>query len=591
MGADYDSAVVETFRKNSLRTVFLVDDSFPKYSDMAVEKYRDTFKEWERAQHLYKAFHDLHLPCDIENSFEPGDEKMIERLRKCDLIVLDYLLDGNDPAKSIEILRRLAESRHFNTVVVYTKEKLDDVWLHIAASLRPDLKYSPYATAHEAEAAWWEIQEPAEYVALVSGSGMAAFLTSGLARVDWKETKKIKDFLKEKLGGAELNRNVLCEMVYRKAVDGKRLPAPAGHGGETASSRSLQGRFDEGTPRWLQCRGCFIALAAKVEDADEADQLLSGLDNALLDWKPNFLQILVSEIQNDLELEHVAADPHMFSDVVRQVGLSHYLLQQLEAEDDPDSAIESMIDRIVETLRSKMSAETKLREFAGRVLADLRAGLGDGIKSADAVENATKFAHALERPDDINAMSRLNAFLSTEPFARSRITTGSVFKSGDDGFWMVASPACDLTGREPGGQKWMKELHPVRSFMAVRLSTADNLKTALKVANHGKHAFVIHDGQPISLTVLNDKTSAPDTEVFFAADAGRVSKFEGRAIFAAHRIIRNNAVPEFSPSADFTVIGQLRPAYANRILQMTGLHLARIGIDFFTVGGVRDAAE
>jgi hypothetical protein len=587
MGAEYDSAVRKTFTER-LRTVFLVDDAFPKYSDIVEnEKYQDVFGEWERAHKLYKAFHDLHLPCDIENSFETDDETMIERLRKCDLIVLDYLLDGEHggSSKSIGILRHLSDSPHFNTVVVYTKNDLDEVWLDIAANLRPDLRLGPFLNANEIEADWWAGQNKEDYIEIPPKAGLAVFLTGGMSNVRKDDKRPLKQLLREKelAGETKGSIDVIAELIFRAAVDDKRSLNLAEADEKVHGVRSLQGRLQTDGPLWLQCRGCFIAVVGKKEVEDEAQQLMSSLNAALLDWKPNFLQILVSEIQNNLELELVAADPKFFSDVVRQVGLSHYLLQQLAADNDPDSAIESLVDRVVETLRSRMSGETKLREFAAKVLADIRAGLGAEITGPKPIDNAIKFAHVDRAVDPLIAVGLLNAFLSTEPFARSRITTGTVFKNGKD-YWMVASPSCDLTGRAPSGQQWMMGIHPVRSFTAVRLAT-EKLSTALKVATHGKHAFIVHESEPLCLTVFDSQTSAPDTETFFADDTGKIVYVGDVPTFRAHRV---QAGPQFSAKIDFVVIGQLRPGYADRVLQMTGFHLGRIGIDFFTVGGVRD---
>lgn len=588
MGADYDSAVRKTFTER-LRTVFLVDDAFPKYSDVVEnEEYQKKFKEWERAHKLYKAFHDLHLPCDIENTFKADDETMVERLRKCDLIVLDYKLDGEDggSTKAIGILRHLSDSPHFNTVVVYTKEDLDEVWLDIAANLRPDLRTAAIEQGNEVEVEWWVEQADAKlYVDYVQGPALASFLTGGMSNVSKDHKRPLKQFLRELqvAGGMKGRIDVVAELIFRTAADALRSPLLADADAKVTTARTLQGKFEPGKPRWLQCRGCFIAIVKKKDIDDEAQDLMSSLNEAFLDWKPNFLQILVSEIQNNLELELVAADPRFFSDVVRQVGLSHYLLQQLAADNDPDSAIESLVDRIVETLRSRMSGNTKLREFAGKVLADIRVSRGADITGPDAIENAMKFAHVDRGVDPLVAIGLLNAFLSTEPFNRSRITTGTVFKKADD-YWMVASPACDLTGRSPDGQQWMMGLHPIRSFTAVRLSI-EKLSNALKVATHGKHAFIVHENEPLCLTVFDSQTSAPDTENFFAEETGKIIYRDGVPTFRALRV---EAGPQFSAKADFTVVGQLRPGYADRVLQMTGFHLGRIGIDFFTIGGARD---
>lgn len=73
--------------------------------------------------------------CDVENDV---DTVGVERLRKSDLVVLDYNLgpDTGDHSKAIAVIRNLAASKHFNTIVVYTAaDDLDKVWLEIAASV------------------------------------------------------------------------------------------------------------------------------------------------------------------------------------------------------------------------------------------------------------------------------------------------------------------------------------------------------------------------------------------------------------------------------------------------------------------------
>ncbi|MFX8664561.1 response regulator receiver domain, partial [Acinetobacter baumannii] len=73
------------------------------------------------------------------------------------LIVIDYHLDPGsiDNSKSIEILRRLADSPHFNTVIVYTSAELQDVWRDIAVNLRPDLRADYLLKDDDKETVWW----------------------------------------------------------------------------------------------------------------------------------------------------------------------------------------------------------------------------------------------------------------------------------------------------------------------------------------------------------------------------------------------------------------------------------------------------
>jgi hypothetical protein len=590
MRVAYESAVRETFIE-SLKSVFLVDDAFPTFSDMfgegqAIEK----FAERERARKLYSAFREKHLPCDIENTFAPGDLLMVERLRKCDLIVLDFHLDGEDGgnSKSIEILRKLADSPHFNTVIVYTKADLDDVWLDVASNLRPDLRLPALLDQNPEEAAWWAEANPDDLVQPTVAS-IVAYLTRGMGAVHKDTRREIIARILEKGGKGRGDPSKMAEMLICSVID-KRRPAAmkAYDEQDSLGARSLQGRFSTGKPHWLQCRGCFIAIVKKTEQEDEVGLLMNSLSDALLDWRPNFLQILVSEIQNRLELESVAADPKVFSDSNRQVGLSHYLLEQLEDDEDPATAVESVVDRIVETLRHRIAGDLTLREFATGVLADVREKLGNKLKSGDRIANAAALAHVEEAVEPNSVVSFLNSFLSTETFAKSRITTGSVFRKNGD-YWMVATPACDLTSRVPGAaQAYMKSMHPVRAMLAVKLRKVD-LKDALAVATQGRHAFVIDQEEVICLSVLDQTTSAPDAEIFFTTDAGKiVSEKDKRPVFRALQVVRADTEPKLSPSAEYAVIGQLRANYASRVLQLTGAHLSRIGIDFFNVGSKED---
>jgi len=185
-------------------------------------------------------------------------------------------------------------------------------------------------------------------------------------------------------------------------------------------------------------------------------------------------------------------------------------------------------------------------------------------------------------------VSFLNAFLSTERFAKSRITTGTVFAK-DSEYWMVATPACDLTSRVPKTREaWMKSMHPVRTFIAIRL-TEVKVRLALSAATEGKHAFILRDEEPLSLAVFDSTTSSPDTEMFFAIDAGKVASTDGRTVFKAVQVGQAGAAPTLFAALEYTVVGQLRSNYASRVLQVTGAHLSRIGIDFFNLGGKEDA--
>ena len=332
--------------------MFLVDDAFPTFADLLAGRLRlRRFKETERAANLYRSFRKRHLPCDFENTFRSGDLNMVERMRKCDLIVIDLHLDATDtdPSRTLHILRRLADSDHFNTVVVYTKkQELNEVWLDIAANLRPDLcdPAIPFRGSPAGEK-WWAQIDPTT-IDPPSEDAQANFLLKGSTAIG-AERKILIDDLREAGAPEPLNAAVDGFLRYHVAKRQVRENAKLNEN-SPPKARRLQGRFAKDKPYWVQANGCFVVIVNKTEGerGKEADQIFDRLLDALLDWKPNFLQMLISEIQNRLELEALAADSQSFSDPTLQAALSHYLLDALSEDPQEDAAVEAAVDRVVE---------------------------------------------------------------------------------------------------------------------------------------------------------------------------------------------------------------------------------------------------
>ena len=174
----------------------------------------------------------------------------------------------------------------------------------------------------------------------------------------------------------------------------------------------------------------------------------------------------------------------------------------------------------------------------------------------------------------------LNSFLSSETFNRSRLTTGTVFRRGDE-YWMVMSPACDLTGREPSGsQPRMQGIHPIKAVIALR-AKIEPIDQALKNAAHGRSAFLRIVDTKVAFNLFFTGIN-PAPESFFAENAGKVmfskkgvANFRGTQVLRSER--RSGISPKLAAVAQFEVVGQLRANYASRILQFTGSHLGRIG--------------
>lgn len=614
----YEEKVVKTFRKTALRTVLMIDDQFPTFSDLAqaacnidekvcgLTNVDKRFTERQRARRLYEMFRKHDMPCDIENTINDIETKRgVERIRKSDLVVLDYNLDGStdDNRKSIGLIMRLAETSHFNTVVLYTgAPDLEQVWFDVALFLKGGWKEPGDLLGGEALDLWEKLTDEEAVFPEVSNELVKRYLLGGV-RALGPEKDPVTAELKA-LGVNKGHADAFIEVLVHRAIR-ERLADRVSDTSET--SRPIAGRCQEGMPRWLQAGNCFIAIMGKKAiGADglpfENDDIIGYLDDALTDWRPNLLQLVISEIQNMLELESLATDEMHLLNPEIQAGLFYYLLQRIEglptAEDGAPftPGIEAIIDRLVDSIRRKISANELVASGAARLLAsELKVkGWPPAADNDRAVfDFAAKMAGLETSPDAGEAIFKLNSFLNTEEFKRGHITTGTIIRIAGKGregdHWICLSPACDMEDREPSPktiQSWVKDIFPVRAFVIVRLEAKTDHAKVLKRATDGYTIFVENADGNQAFSIFVGGSSQPSYEFLFPAEAGRVSLGDECPYpqFKAFRLGRP-AVPErFCQDAltevTFEVVGQVREQYASRFLQAVGQHFSRIGVDY-----------
>ena len=586
----YEEAIVGTFRVNALRTAHLIDDEFPTYAELAAnEDAKTTFKQWSLAKDLYQHFGANHIPCDVANTIQ-DIQRDVERIRKSDLIVLDYNLRDGDTRMSVGLVRQLARTDHFNTIIVYTSEPdLNSVWLNFAAALRGDWQ------AREAieddleglEDAGLKLEAPSiEMIAdYLSGRSVAVHHPT-----EWKAYGEVF----EEAGVQKEARSALVSARIRREV---RSMLKDDRETLEAEYASTEGRCRTGRPLWLQSGNCFITIVGKPKDSErsvEPAQLFEALDDALCDWRPNLLQLIISEIQNTLESGALATHELHLRDPQTQVSLCYFLLMALSGHQPPretlDAPIHAVLDKLVEGVRQRLVTDPKLGKLGGDLLAeelvrlampDYPAGDAEAAKRRRQCifEHARKMASVDAELDVQQALLKLNAFMSSEPF-RGLLTTGTVFEH-DASRWICMTPACDMVDRPPGnGQHWMQQLHPMKPMVAVRLEQKEPGK-ALKEAELSRSLFLNMDGDVSSFDVLPG-AGGPSYE-FIYVESGSLNLDDGRHRFRGYRLWRTaeeQALPTALTPVTFDVIGQVRPDYASRFLQQTGAWLSRIGVDF-----------
>ena len=159
--ANYNSLVQKTFCENAIRSVVMIDDDFLTYSESIralnneVDLDYNKIDSSKRAATLESFFQSKNMICDVDNGSVNFD---VDRIRKSDLIIVDYHLDNNAPDKTLKLLQDLKDSDHLNMIVIYTRENLETVWMQISSTLKGALDINSLIIDYDNEdvQSYWE---------------------------------------------------------------------------------------------------------------------------------------------------------------------------------------------------------------------------------------------------------------------------------------------------------------------------------------------------------------------------------------------------------------------------------------------------
>jgi len=600
--AAYEAVVKETFETKPIRTVLMIDDEFPTFADLArgeSDENRKRFRQKDRAVALYEAFQRLHLICDVENV---ASDVRTDRFRKSDLIILDYHLGpgSNDADKSIEILRELSGSKHFNTVVVYTAEPdLDKVWLDIIANLAGGWTALPVGLDGDAQQHWERLSDEGKLPTASKDAKMAYAKRRQIRDLPQAVRQSAQRELVDLGVPAKSCGEIIVAMIH------KGIAALSAYASEP--ERRAVGDW-QGGRRWIQSGNAFVAILEKgdlTDDENDPAGIMACLRAALLAWRPNLIQILISEIQNILELEALSTEDDHLRDPVTQTALWYYLLDALGPIDpagspDVKAPLMAVIDKIVDGVRRRISSDPDLLALAGQaLLGELRDTRWTNetwprARHSSMLTASTAVARTEGLTTSLNTMFRLNSFFSTERFAKAHLTTGTIFfhpKTGQ--YFVTTSPACDLVARQPSSdQLWLHSIFPLTPVVAILLIPAQP-EAALAEAANGLHVFLESGNDKKAFKIVVGAGQQPSYEVFVVKNEGKVREVEGKKVFDAARLTPAGAAPGASAGPSeaertwvedtFEVVDQLRGMNATRILLLAGQHLSRVGLDFISL--------
>lgn len=596
---DYGAAIEASFRDHAIRTAVLIDDQFPDYLQIGTED-AGAFKEASRAKSIYQFIHRRGLICDVLNWRNVGDGRLelIDKVRKSDLIVLDYKLDGDKAEPALQILRRLANSEHFNMVVLYTADAIAPVTLAVAAAMRGVLPPDQRVLLNEAEeeAAHDFLEEPIN--AEVDGPALLSWLATGVEPAEWK--KDFVDRLRE--AGVKVGVNKLVDTVRRRWL--KLLLGDYEHESDPilAIRSSTYGADD----LWVQCGSCFVTIVQKVkpdEKVDEGELIWAKLGSALRAWHPNLYRLLLSDIQNALEQESIADHTRWLADDLC-VGLGLYLLPNNDAARETGTSavrrgsIEDLVDRFLDMMRHRLALNDRLAAGGAELLGErLAQPLVHRPAESDRYARARQLAHWTSEADPDwrgKVVTSVNAFMVSDEFRGSHITTGSVlFDSTTDKYWLCVSPACDLVPRGEDQSRIIQVIQLKEDNAVGDLSRGDRIVVSVKGGSKVLRVLHAETRQPDlrAIYLPNGTTiqldAASGDPVLNGVSGEKVQQLiigAAGADAAAPTEVNSEGEAEAGPArfglTTYQVVSQLRSAFALRLLHVTGHHLSRVGVDF-----------
>lgn len=285
------------------------------------------------------------------------------------------------------------------------------------------------------------------------------------------------------------------------------------------------------------------------------DTLLEKLERGLLKELPSPMNILAWIIAVDLRR-------HIHENIDRM----------LPTNEDKASALFAAIHNAGET-QTREGGLLALDKILGVLFRKAASSLSDGTQTAltgllacigKKCEGGNfAFVHGLEKAfekHEDDPYAHLNKFICNEPEIPKKVTTGTIFSKGSSSkrrYYVCVSPECDLARGE-----WKK-------LCCVKLTLCDKAPEELTDLNSNKYILFTAGGSVKMAAVDPLKVNLHD---FF---------------------LREGATPEYyrvlpprqgeSPKCEgvkITIVGQLRPEYAHRLMARAGAWHSRIGLDF-----------
>ncbi|MBG3875493.1 hypothetical protein FVW20_00235 [Desulfovibrio oxamicus] len=581
-----NATLIEEAYITPIKSVLFIDDNFPTHADLLEEKLAGDTDDAAQGEAMLLKGVALHDPAS-ENMFVDGDTKEeprtstagdtadmprhvrnlirscrergyifdiennltnIERdhyafINKADLVVLDYYLTQSDDAQhSLKILQNLAISPRYNLVIVHTHENKFDVASEILFSMQGCSKKAINFD---------RIQNKEEAIAQIN-SNISHILDNNKAAIDkiFEITQcKNPDIVRKFIN------NTICDYFTRTHTALENL--------------SIKSNISTTTTPWIATQNAFIVITEKKPaDNQTLKDLIDELARAILDFNPG---IITTTLQKCINISKEN---------------TYNILKESFATTDIRAATLYLAATEYDTLHGHQDRSAILsHKLVGMLLESATSGLAQHASGyCERLLDVTFNAQALNRAsnciqcegstcDEKTLHLHANSILCSERTIPHRLTTGSIFEHSGTA-WVCVTPACDLANISPDKASSMIHLE------AIKLDKInDNIKLAdlMKDTARGNGIFITKGSNVTAYSIyIGNKTSICINNFLI----------QGSALLKEGKITLYKVA--FDPkkgeartvSAEYTVIGQLRPNYASRLLAHKGSWKSRIGVDF-----------
>lgn len=574
----YNSLVQKTFCDNAIRSVVMIDDDFITYSDsikaLNSEMKLDPAKidSSKRAATLEEYFQAKNMICDIDNGSVNFD---VDRIRKSDLVIMDYHLDNSAPDKTITILKELKNSDHLNMIVIYTREELKTVWMQIASSLRgiENCNDKILETENDELIEYWQSVILPDLIhkgerALTRDETVLYIQNDCLC-------KRIKKAIRDDGSLTEQNDiNFIAKMISEYAVaENAVIP-------DYVTKSMVVG--DTAGIKWIQSGNIFISVFHKDKDDHESDgeRIWQTLNESLIEWNPSYYQIIKSEIQNTIEAEALSFNNHLANDGYGQAGWLNQILNSASDEIKRKN-IEFVFSNLSEELYERLKGNKSLVGFINDVFETYTTDFKSSGE-AKSLEYCSKQMNLPENASSFNEMYHaLNMNLSSKNFEEGHISTGTIFFDTESEKWyLCVSAACDLVPTQ-GNDPHHKRLSPHRLIKVLELFNANQNK-ALPNAEQSKYIYVIHKNTRKYLSIFEGDKTLPVVDYMVVLNHGHTVPGEEKNILSAVFLSSMDDNVQNVP-VKLKLKSQLRSGYAERYQAIASQYSSRIGVDYVSM--------